>query len=243
MENISKWISGKGALFIAIFSFAVLIADQIKFSAVWGAASQYFTAFQFIGPIAGGILGPVVGVISVLFAELISFIYLGKAFDAINILRLTPMLFAAYYFATFGSKRGLKGNYALLAPVAAMLLFVIHPVGGEAWYFSLFWLIPVVAALFFKDNLLARSLGATFAAHSIGSVVWLYSFPTTAGFWAALMPIVVYERAAFAVGIALSFVLFNAVLARLESKFGSGFLRIDRRYSLFGKAQPVKSRK
>ncbi|MFH0972045.1 MAG: hypothetical protein V1835_05780 [Candidatus Micrarchaeota archaeon] len=242
MEN--KWLSGKGILFIALFSIAVLIADQVKFSAVWGAPNQYFTLFQFIGPIAGGFIGAIAGTVSVLFAELISFFYLGKEFNFLNLIRLTPMLFATYYFAKFGSKKAIRGNYAILAPLAAILLFIAHPIGGEAWYFSMFWLIPIIAALYFEKNLAARSLGATFTAHSIGSVVWLYTMPTTAAFWAALVPIVMFERMVFAAGIGVSFVSFNTLLSKLEQKIpSSSFIGIDRRYVISGKPAPMKIRR
>ncbi len=243
MNKTSRWFSGRGILFIAAFSLAVLLADQIRFSAVWGAEGQYFTLFQLVGPIAGGFIGAIAGTISVLFAELASFIYLGKEFNLINIFRLTPMLFATYYFAKFGLNKGIKGNYALLAPVAAILLFIIHPIGSQAWYYSLFWMIPVVAALYFDKHLAARSLGATFTAHSIGSVVWLYTFPTTAAFWAALIPVVIFERIAFAAGIGVSFVAFNSLLSKFEQLLPSRFVSIDGRYVLGGEAVPARIRK
>ncbi|MFH1751127.1 MAG: hypothetical protein ABH863_05600 [Candidatus Micrarchaeota archaeon] len=242
MTNVSKWISGKGVFFIAVFSLAVLIADQFRFAAIWGASDQYFTGFQFIGPIAGGILGVFGGVLSVLIAEIFSFLYVGRESSLINIVRLAPMLFGAYYFAKFGMNKGIRGNYALLAPIAAILLFITHPIGSQSWYFSLFWTIPVIAALFFKENLFARSLGATFTAHAIGGITWLYLVPTTPAFWASLIPVVMYERMVFAAGISLSFIAFNTLLSRAGSLVSSEFLMIDRRYALFGNPRPERVR-
>ncbi|MEK6954785.1 MAG: hypothetical protein AABX01_07265 [Candidatus Micrarchaeota archaeon] len=242
MGDFSKWLCGKGIFFVAIFAAAVLIADQFKVAAVWGATNQYFTLFQFMGPIAGGILGPFAGVASVLFAQLLSFLYLGKAFDALNILRLAPMLFATYYFAKFGLKKGLNGNYAILAPVAAILLFITNPIGSQVWYYSLFWTIPVIAALFFANNLFARSLGASFTAHAIGGIIWLFLVPTTPAFWAALIPVVIIERLVFASGISVSFIAFNTVLGRVESIIPSNLVQIDRRYALFATPVPARIR-
>ncbi|HLC48525.1 MAG TPA: hypothetical protein VJI13_05620 [Candidatus Norongarragalinales archaeon] len=243
MNNVSKWLSGKGILFVALFSFAVLLADQVRIAAVWGAPNQYFTLFQIVGPIAGGFLGAAGGVASVLLAQIMSFIYLGKAFDVLNILRLSPMLFGAYYFAKFGLKKGMDGNYALLAPIAAILLFITNPIGAQVWYYALFWAIPVVAALFFANSLFARSLGASFTAHAIGGIVWLYLVPTTPAFWAALIPVVMLERLLFAAGISVSYVGFNTLLGRLDSIMPEGLLNIDRRYALFSKAAPLQAKR
>ena len=93
----------------------VFVGNRINFSAVVGAKNQYFTLFQFFGPIAGSFLGSIFGVVAVLFAELADFLIVGKAFSLINIIRLTPMLFAAYYF---GSK-----NKSLKSSVCVVLLF------------------------------------------------------------------------------------------------------------------------
>ncbi len=240
--DLSRWFSSKGVLFIALFTVAVMIADQIKFSALWGAADQYFTLFQFMGPIAGGFLGPIGGVLSVLFAQIISFAYLGKEAELMNILRISPMLFAAYYFAKFGTVKELRGNYILLVPITAILLFITHPVGGQAWYYSLFWAIPVIAAIFFKDNLFARSLGATFTAHSVGGIIWLFVVPSTPALWIGLIPVVIYERFAFAIGISLSYIAFNTILQKVERKLPSEFIHIDRKYALFGNPPPQRMR-
>jgi len=160
IENV---LSAKGLFFLLLFTAAVLVADRVNFSKVLGAENQSFTFFQFLGPIAGGFLGAGAGILSVLLAEIISFIYLGKSIELINILRLAPMLFAALYFAKYS-----KGKFFQAAvPLACMALFITHPVGSQAWYYSLYWLIPA-AVLLLPENLFLRSLGATFTAHSIG---------------------------------------------------------------------------
>ena len=226
--KIGNILSIAGLSFVMLFSLLVLAADNINFSAILGgAANQSFTLFQFIGPVAGGFLGAAAGALSVLLAEVISFVWLGKEANLVNILRLAPMLFAAIYFAKYA-----RGKFAgALVSLVCMAAFIAHPVGQQAWVYSLYWLIPAIA-LALPEHLFLRSLGSTFTAHSIGSVIWLYAFPSTAVFWLALIPVVAVERLLFASGISISYVALNAVFARVEAIAKSGFVAVDQRYSL-----------
>ena len=225
VENV---LSAKGLLFLMLFTGIALVASGINFSQILGGApNQSFTFFQFMGPIAGGFLGAGAGVLSVLLAQLVSFFWLGQKLELINVLLLVPMLFAAFYFAKYS-----KGKLVQAAvPIACMALFIAHPVGAQAWFYSLYWLIPAIVLLL-PENLFLRSLGSTFTAHSIGSIIWLYAFPSTAAFWVALIPVVAFERLMFAGGISVSYVAFNTVLSRVEAVAKSGIVSIDRRYVL-----------
>ena len=136
--KLNRLITTKGLLFLLIFSVLVFVGDRINFSKLVGAENQFFTLFQFFGPVAGAFLGPVVGVLSVLIAEVSSYLILGKTFTLINVLRLLPMLFAAWYFGTK------KDKISFLIPAAAIVLFIAHPVGRQVWFFSLFWTIPII---------------------------------------------------------------------------------------------------
>jgi len=225
IENV---LSAKGLVFLALFIALAVVASSINFSSALGAANQTFTFFQFMGPIAGGFLGAGVGILSVLLAQLVSFVLLGKELELINMLRLAPMLFAALYFAKYG-----KGKFIQAAvPLACMALFMLHPIGSQAWYYSLYWLIPAIALLV-PEHLFLRSLGATFTAHAIGGIIWLYFIPTTPAFWLALIPIVAFERFLFAAGISASYVAMNTLFARVEAIAKSGIISLDRRYVLF----------
>ena len=130
--NLNKLITAKGVIFLLIFAILVFVGDRINFSKLVGAENQFFTLFQFFGPVAGAFLGPVVGVSSVLIAEIASKIYSHAVFDLVTILRLLPMLLAAWYFGTK------KDKLSFLVPIAAIILFIAHPVGRQAWFFSLF---------------------------------------------------------------------------------------------------------
>ena len=83
--KLNKLMTKKGLLFLIIFSVLVFVGDRINFSKLVGAENQFFTLFQFFGPIAGSFLGPIVGVFSVLIAEASSYLLLGKAFTLINV--------------------------------------------------------------------------------------------------------------------------------------------------------------
>ncbi len=226
MKDLEKKI-----IFVLIFFALVLIGKNINFSAVVGADSQFFTLFQFFGPIAGGFLGPLFGAISVFFAQLADFLIVGKEWQLLSLLRFLPMLLAVYYF---GSK---KKSLKLIVPLVCILLFIFHPIGKQAWVYAMFWWIPVLGVILPKKvpgKLLFRSFGATFTAHAVGSVLWLYTVPMTASQWIGLIPIVAYERFLFGAGIAVSFVVLNTVLDFVvdKLKLSDKVLFIDKKYVL-----------
>ena len=228
--KLNKLITKKGLMFLLIFSVLVFVGDRLNFSKLVGAENQFFTLFQFFGPVAGAFLGPVVGVLSVLIAEVASKIANHAAFDFVTVLRLTPMLFAAWYF---GTKRD---KISFLVPVAAIVLFIAHPVGRQVWFFSLFWTIPIIIKLLPKkygEKVFLRSLGATFTAHAVGGAMWNYIVPMTKAAWIALIPVVIYERLLFSIGIAVSFVLLNTLLDRLDAKTKAEYMNVDKKYVLF----------
>lgn len=228
--KLNKLMTKKGLLFLLIFSILVFIGDRINFSKLVGAENQFFTLFQFFGPVAGAFLGPVVGVLSVLIAEVSSYLLLGKAFALVNVLRLLPMLFAAWYFGTK------KDKISFLIPALAIVLFIAHPVGRQVWFFSLFWTIPIIIKLIpkkYNEKVFLKSLGATFTAHSVGGAMWNYIVPMTPAAWIALIPVVIYERLLFAGGITAAFVILNTLLNKLDSNTKSEYVNVDKKYVLF----------
>ena len=225
--KIGNILSAKGLAFVMLFSLLVLAANSMNFSSILGGtANKSFTLFQFMGPVAGGFMGAGVGAVSVLLAEVISFFWLGTGVNMLNIILLAPMLAATAYFAAYS-----RGKFAGAAvSLACMAAFIAHPVGAQAWVYSLYWLVPAIA-LALPEHLFLRSLGSTFTAHSIGSVVWLYAFPSTPAFWLALIPVVAFERLLFASGISISYVALNALFARVEAVAKSGLVSLDYRYA------------
>ena len=119
-----------------------------------------------------------------------------------------------------------------------MLAFWAHPVGREAWYYALFWLIPI-ATYFRKDVLFFRAIGSTFSAHAVGGALWIWFVGLPASVWISLVPIIVAERILFAAGLSASYLAMTNMFAYLENK---GFLDgkiigIEKKY-IFSKIIP-----
>ena len=221
------------ALFVLIFTALVLVSSQINFSLLLGGPiNQSFTYFQFLGPIGGVFLGPIFGAVSVLLAQVLNMAFTGNGFDIVSIARLLPMVMAAVYFALAKDK---NSNWMLLVPVLATIAFVMHPIGAQVWYYAvIFWSIPIIAKLFFSKNLFARSLGATFTAHSVGGAIWIYAYNSGPEVWNFLLfsGTVVFERVLFALGICVSFLIMNTLLTYVEHKLPEGTITVEKQYDL-----------
>jgi len=232
--DFRKLFTKERIIFIALFSVLVLIGRNINFSPLVGEPNQFFTLFQFFGPIAGAFLGPLFGAVSVLFADLVNFFLVGKEFTLINVVRILPMLFGAYYFGIYRKNKKDFKDVSIIVPLVCIALFILHPVGGTVWFYSLFWLIPVITRLF-SSRLFFRSLGATFTAHAVGGAIWIYTVPMPAELWVALIPIVIFERVLFALGITGSYLAMNTVLHKFASVLPAGIVHLDKRYVLSSK--------
>ena len=230
--NINEFITKKRILFVVLFALIVLIGYQLNFSSVLGIQNQSFTFFQFFGPISGSFLGPFIGGIAVIIAAVGNFIMSGQV-TAFSVARIFTMFFAAYYFGSKWIKKDKldKSNWIILVPLVCMFLYMIHPIGNQTWFYSLYWIIPIVAKLL-PERLILRSLGATFTAHAVGSVAYLYLIPSTPALWVMLIPIVAFERGIFTLGIAGTYLVFNTVLSKLENIVPFEIVNVDPRYIL-----------
>lgn len=207
MEKIAK----KKILFVIIFVVSGLAISQIPISPIVGS-KQSFTPFEFLGPTSGMFLGIWPAAISVFFVKLFNIVINHQPFDLTTIIRLFPMMLAAIYFGVAKSKR-----IILIIPLLCMTLFMVHPEGGKVWYFSLYWLIPIIC-FFKKDRLILNALGSTFTAHAVGSTAFLYAFNLPAMVWIGLMPIVLIERMLFGIGIWAAYLAVNTALDKLIVK-------------------------
>jgi hypothetical protein len=141
------------------------------------------------------------------------------------------MLFAVCYFSRNGIS-GLKDRLGIAVPLLAILAFWLHPVGQQAWYYALFWTIPIIVK-FLPDRLFLRSLGATFTAHAVGGMFWVWTVPMTADQWTALLPVTAYERVLFALGITVSYVLFTNLLNAVDKVLNiNNYITLEKRYVL-----------
>lgn len=201
----------KKTLFLAAFVALGFGAMQVPFSQLLGAQNLKFSLFDFYGPIAGAFFSSAIGFITVFVMQLINWAWHGFNFDLITLLRFLPMLAAVLYFSR-------KSKLILLIPGVAMIMFWAHPEGRGAWYYALYWTIPFLAYLAPTKYMFARAIGATFTAHCIGSVIFLYALGLKSAVWAGLMPIVWKERVLMAIGITVTFYIFNSVLSWLVNR-------------------------
>jgi len=206
-------MNNRKILFSIIFTILGLVAFQITVNKIVGS-SQNFTLFEFLGPIGGMFLGPIFGAISVLLVRVLNIIFFHQQLDFLTVIRFLPMMLAAVYF-------GLKQKKTAIIFPICIALFLLNPIGRQAWMYSAIWLIPFVAT-FFKKKLILNSLGATFTAHAVGSVIFLYAFGLTPAIWIALIPVVFIERGVFTLGIWTSCLAFNFILDKItDFKFAS----------------------
>lgn len=216
----------KTAVFIGLFVIVGLAVMQIKLSNLAGSKVS-FTGFDFFGPSAGAFLGPVAGAAAVLLMQVLNFFIHGAvASDLGTYIRFIPPLFAVIYFSR-------KTKLNILIPILAIASFNLNPVGRSVWYYSLFWLIPVMCYFWQDRSLLIKSLGATFMAHAVGGAIWIHAFSLPKAVWVGLIPVVAAERLLFALGIAASYVVLNNLVSVLtEKKILPQGLPVDRKYAL-----------
>ncbi len=209
-------------LFSVLFAALFIILTKTKMFPVLGTEFNFSIGVMF-GPALGGLLGVNLGVATILASQLIgTAIGLYKIKDMLSLLVFFPILMGSIYFS-----RSFKGDKRLIAiPAACIALFLLHPIGLEVWYFSLFWLVPIVI-IRFKGRIdahlrhpIARtysySLGTAFVDHSVGSVVYLWFLNIPAQFWVAAIPLVFMERLLIALGITFSFHSVKAAMGALQ---------------------------
>jgi len=201
----------KKIITLALFITVGFITMQVPFSQLIGVENLKFSLFDFYGPIAGAFFSSIIGLATVFTMQIINWAWNGFTLDLITLLRFLPMLMAVIYFSR-------KTKLILIVPSIAMIMFWLHPEGRGAWYYALYWLIPFIAYLIPNKYIIARALGATFTAHCIGSVIFLYALNLKSAVWLSLMPIVWKERILMAVGITITYLIFNSLLNWLINK-------------------------
>ena len=199
----------KQAITISLLLAISLIAQNIPLGTIL-SSSLKFTAFDIVAPILGQLLG-IMAIPIIIITQVYNLItHQELTFTTIHAARLLTPLVATLYFA-----KNTRMNYIL--PTICILLFVAHPIGRTAWYFSLFWTIPIITNQF-RNNIFAKSLGATFSAHAVGGVIWLYSLSLPASFWQSLIPIVAIERIIMAAGITLMYYATNKLTLSIKNR-------------------------
>ncbi len=164
------------------------------------STSKYLTfskivGSQFLSLAPGAVLIPSVlifssfGWLSLIISSLIRLLLFG--FASAILAFFAPI--GAYLYYKFRPAR-------LMLPIICMALFIYHPTGFAAYSYAFLWLIPLFLAFF--NNHASLSIGSSFAAHAVGSVIWLYLFPALpSAVWSGLVYVVLIERALIAAGI------------------------------------------
>jgi hypothetical protein len=198
-------------ILFVVLGFATL---QVPVAHLAGSKAT-FTFFDAFGPIAPAFLGTIPGIVAVFLMQLINFFIHGsKVLDPGTIIRFLPMLFTAMYF-------GKKTSLNWIIPALAIIVFNANPVGRSVWFYSMFWLIPVICYFWQDKSLLARSLGATFMAHAAGGAIWIWVFNLPSAVWIGLIPVVIVERLLFALSIALNYKLMSILIKLTIGQFMS----------------------
>jgi hypothetical protein len=188
-QPISRWQS-----LVAFISIAK-ISSFIKVSLILGHYTAYFSAINMVMPVAGAWCGLTGSTVVAAVGFLMRFAVYGSALPLHMLSYHIPGLFGAYYFATR------SGFIRLAVPLACMGFFLLHPVGFQAWEYTMYWWIPVIIYALDRKSLWLDALGSTFVVHAVGSVIWIYTTESTVSMWLSLMPIVALERLVFMIGI------------------------------------------
>ncbi len=180
-------------------TLATLFTGLAKYATITflvGSKAMLLSASSIISPMLG-ILGgkrfSLLYFISQFFLNFLKITLLGYKFILLGY--QIPQFFASFYWLS--SSRLARS----IVPIISIILFIAHPTGYLAWKYATLWLIPILISFFAFDKIFFKALGATFTAHSVGSVLWIYSIPMSPESFISLIPIAIIERILFALGM------------------------------------------
>ena len=197
----------------AVIALGIIACCNVSITQIVAGKGAYFGI--------SNILMPAIAAIGGLAGSLCMIAFIGiKIFSGKLLVTKGIPTVAAIYSAqcTTPSMRSRLIN--ILVPLTMMIMFATHAVGGSAWTYSLFWLIPMCCEVLRHcgvNSLFTRLLAATFVAHAIGSVMWLYCMPTTPETWLGLLAVVPAERLVFASGATIAAILLMKAAQALRS--------------------------
>jgi hypothetical protein len=194
----------------SLITILAKLGGIFKVSLIFGSFAAFFTASSMLLPLSGA-FGGILGSITFLVIGAMIRILTGSVLSFKILAYHIPGFFASAYWA-----RPTK-YLSIILPIVCMALFIAHPVGRLAAPYALYWLIPVVIALFRNKTVFLHSLSSTFIAHAVGSVIWLYATPMTPAFWYALIPVVAVERLVMAIGMTAAYHGIAKACSRLFS--------------------------
>lgn len=170
-----------------------------------GSWATFFSAVSTISPLSGYFGGAVGGIFYLAF-RLMWRLFFGVTHVGMSWL---INIFPGWCSTMFWSFPRAVGS--VFVPFVSICLFIMHPVGGQAFVYALLWLIPIAlyasryTSMHIENAFFTQALCSTFVAHAVGSVMWLYGMPAMKPeVWILLTPIALAERFFFAVGITLA---------------------------------------
>lgn len=177
-----------------------LIASYFSFSFIVGTHTAFFNLSHCFFPLFGW-FGGVWGALLLLLSKSIWRVSFAGSICKILLGCHLPSFSAALYLTRYRFVR-------FFLPTLCIVLFLLHPVGRQAFPYVLFWFIPLIVSLFSLSNYFFLALGSTFSAHAVGTILWLYAgLLTSSAQIYSLIPVVIIERLVFASCMAFSLVI------------------------------------
>ncbi len=208
MVNTIK--SSKMWLKSLFFTLLIKLATFFKISFMVGSQCAFFSGVNFVAPLAGAFGGVIGSYITLALRVLLGLLFFNIT-EFKFLVSYVPGFCASLYWASPNIV------IRLFIPLACMVLFIAHPVGLPAFMYTFYWLIPIALYFVRRKNVFLEALGSTFIAHAVGSVVWLYTMPTTPVLWIGLIPIVAVERLLFASGMVLAHYVLVLVFDQVKN--------------------------
>ncbi len=168
----------------------VFTAKLIPFSLIIGSQGSFFSASTSIALVIAKHSS-----FWILFFFILPIKSLSVAQLLLFLLNRAPLFFASWFYKTQNLL------VSVVIPFLCFFFFIAHPVGIDAWPYTLYWLIPVMIYFLNYKSMFLKALGAVFVAHAVGSVIWIYTHDMSSQAWLALIPIVAIERLLMVFGV------------------------------------------
>lgn len=199
----------------------IYAAHQVVFTHAWGDHQFYFSGVNIILPVLYTLLGSVGSALLVLGCGVAKMLGLAASLPFANLTWGIPTQLALLVWR-FRDHRVGAIILNVLIPLISIIFFITHPGVGVGFWYASFWLIPMVLQIMPHHFIFKTAVQATFVAHAVGSIIWLYTVPMTPHRWLLLMPVVCVERGVYALCSGLLFALIqknkNPSLSLLDNR-------------------------
>lgn len=192
MTKMKLWVGTLSSVCVAVMSLKV--AALYKFSWIVGSLTASFSGTSVVMPLVGVFGGSITPLLVGFFK------YLTASSHGFQMLAYQiPGICGALYWSrpSFGCR--------VLLPLVCFVAFIVHPVGGYAVPYALYWFVPIVVYCVPRQSFFLHALACTFIMHAVGSVIWLYTVPMSVASWYALIPLVAVERLLCAAGMVVAY--------------------------------------